>query len=199
MEYDIKLPYTIPSDGRTHFVAVQTKDIPVDYAHFAVPKMDKDAFLVAKITNWDELNLVSGAANIYFDGTFVGESYINSNNLTDTLDITLGRDKNVVVTRIKQKDKTREKIVGEDKVKTVTYEITVRNTKSSSSTFNLQDQIPVSQNKEVVVSLVEASGAVLSEDTGILNWKMNIKPKETKKITITYSIAFPKTKLLAGL
>lgn len=199
MEYEIKLPYSIPSDGKAHFVAVQSKDIIAEYAHFAAPKLDRDAFLVAKITNWDELNLVSGAANIYFDGTFVGESYINSNNLTDTLDITLGRDKNVVVTRVKQKDKTKEKIVGEDKVKIVTYEITIRNTKSTGSIFNLQDQIPVSQNKEMVVTLVEASGGVLSEETGILNWKMNIKPKETKKVTLTYSISFPKNKQIAGL
>lgn len=199
MEYEIKLPYSIPGDGKAHFVAVQSKDIIAEYAHFAAPKLDRDAFLVAKITNWDELNLVSGAANIYFDGTFVGESYINSNNLTDTLDITLGRDKNVVVTRVKQKDKTKEKIVGEDKVKIVTYEITIRNTKSTGSIFNLQDQIPVSQNKEMVVTLVEASGGVLSEETGILNWKMNIKPKETKKVTLTYSISFPKNKQIAGL
>jgi uncharacterized protein (TIGR02231 family) len=199
VEYEIKMPYTIPSDAKAHFVAVQTKDITAEYAHFAAPKADKDAFLVAKITNWDELNLVSGRANIYFDNTYVGESYINSNNLTDTLDITLGRDKNMVVTREKQKDKTKEKIVGEDKLKTVTYEITVRNTKSSTSVFNLQDQIPVSQNKEVVVTLIEASGAAVNEDTGILSWKMNIKPKETKKVTITYSISFPKNKLIAGL
>ncbi|MES2591210.1 MAG: DUF4139 domain-containing protein [Bacteroidota bacterium] len=199
VEYEIKLAYSIPADGKTHFVAVQTKDIAAEYIHFASPKMDKDAFLVAKIIDWDELNLVAGNANIYFDGTFVGESYINPDNLTDTLDITLGRDKNMVVTRVKQKDKTKEKIIGEDKVKTVTYEITVRNTKSSSSNFNLQDQIPVSQNKEVVVQLIESTGAVLDENSGVLNWKMNIKPKETKKITITYSISFPKDKLLAGL
>jgi uncharacterized protein (TIGR02231 family) len=199
VEYEIKLPYTVPNDGKTHFVAIQTKDIDAEFIHFAAPKMDKDAFLVAKITNWDALNLVPGNANIYFDGTFVGESYINPNNLTDTLDLTLGRDKNMVITRVKQKDKTKEKIMGEDKVKTVTYEITVRNGKSSTSNFNLQDQIPVSQNKEVVVSLVESSGAQVDANTGILNWKFNIKPKETKKITITYSISFPKDKLLAGL
>jgi len=199
VEYEIKLPYTVPNDGKTHFVAIQTKDINAEFIHFAAPKVDKDAFLVAKITNWDALNLVAGNANIYFDGTFVGESYINPNNLTDTLDLTLGRDKNMVVTRVKQKDKTKEKIIGDEKVKTVTYEITVRNSKSSTSNFNLQDQIPVSQNKEVVVSLVESSGAEVDTNTGILNWKFNIKPKETKKITITYSISFPKDKLLAGL
>ncbi len=196
VEYEIKLPYTIPNDGKTHFVAVQSKDIPAEYVHFSAPKMDKDAFLVAKISDWDELNLVAGKVNIYFDGTFVGESYINPNNLTDTLDLTLGRDKNIVVTRVKQKDKTKEKIIGEEKVKTVTYEITVRNTKSSASNFNLQDQIPVSQNKELVILLLESSGAVLDENTGILNWKFNIKPKETKKITFTYSVKIPKNKLV---
>jgi uncharacterized protein (TIGR02231 family) len=199
VEYDIKLAYSIPCDGKTHFVAVQSKDIPANYIHFAAPKMDKDAFLVAKITDWDELNLAAGSVNIYFDGTFVGESYIDPSNLTDTLDLTLGRDKNMVVTRVKQKDKTREKLIGEDKVKTVTYEITVRNTRSSASDFNLQDQIPVSQSKEIIVDLVEATGGHLDENSGIVDWKFNLKPKETRKITLTYSVKFPKDKTLAGL
>ena len=199
VEYDIKLAYNIPCDGKTHFVAVQTKDIPANYIHFAAPKMDKDAFLVAKITNWDELNLAAGSANIYFDGTFVGESYIDPTNLSDTLDLTLGRDKNMVVTRVKQKDKTKEKLIGEDKVKTVTYEITIRNTKSSTSIFNLQDQIPVSQSKDIIVTLAEVSGGELDEASGIVNWKFNLKPKETKKITISYTVKFPKDKALAGL
>ncbi len=199
MEYEIKLPYTIPSDGKTHFVAIQTKDVAANYVHFAAPKIDKDAFLVAQITNWDQLNLVPGSANIYFDGTFVGQSYINPNSLTDTLDITLGRDKNIVVTRVKQKDKTKEKIIGDQKVKTITYEISIRNTKSAASDFNLQDQIPVSQNKEVVVQLMESSNAELDPATGILNWKFNLKPKDTKKVIITYSVKYPKDKLLAGM
>jgi len=199
VEYDIKLAYSIPCDGKTHFVAIQTKDIPAHYIHFAAPKLDKDAFLVAKITNWDELNLAAGSANIYFDGTFVGESYIDPSSLSDTLDMTLGRDKNMVVTRVKQKDKTKEKLIGEEKVKTISYEITIRNTKSSASIFNLQDQIPVSQTKEIVVSLVESSGAELDELSGIVNWKFNLKPKETKKIVLTYTVKFPKEKTLAGL
>ena len=199
VEYEIKLAYNVPSDGKTHFVAVQTKEIPATYVHFSAPKMDKDAFLVAKINNWDELNLAAGSANIYFDGTFVGESFIDPSNSSDTLDLTLGRDKNMVVTRVKQKDKTKEKLIGEDKVKTVTYEITVRNTKSSSSNFNLQDQIPVSQTKDIVVALVESTGGELEETSGIVNWKFNLKPKETKKVIITYTVKFPKDKALAGL
>ena len=105
----------------------------------------------------------------------------------------------MVVTRVKQKDKTKEKVIGDDKVKTVTYEITIRNTKSSSSNFNLQDQIPVSQNKDVVVTLVESSGGEIDENTGIVNWKFNIKAKETKKVIITYAVKFPKDRALAGL
>ena len=105
----------------------------------------------------------------------------------------------MVVTRVKQKDKTKEKLIGEDKVKTVTYEITIRNTKSSSSNFNLQDQIPVSQTKDIVVTLAEASGGELDEASGIVNWKFNLKAKETKKVTISYTVKFPKDKALAGL
>ena len=90
-------------------------------------------------------------------------------------------------------------MIGEDKVKTVTYEITIRNTKSSTSIFNLQDQIPVSQSKDIIVTLAEVSGGELDEASGIVNWKFNLKPKETKKITISYTVKFPKDKALAGL
>ena len=103
-------------------------------------------------------------------------------------------DENVLFVAIDKLDK-----IGEEKVKTVTYEITVRNTKSTASSFYLQDQIPVSQNKELVILLVESSGATLDENSGLLNWKLNIKPKETKKITFTYSVKYPKTKIVAGL
>jgi hypothetical protein len=66
--------------------------------------------------------------------------------------------------------------------------------------MNLEDQIPVSQNpNEIKVSLVDADGANLDEVSGILRWKIKLSAKETKKISFTYEVRYPKNKTIFGL
>ncbi|MDQ3191116.1 MAG: DUF4139 domain-containing protein [Bacteroidota bacterium] len=198
-EYAIQLSYTIPSDGQTHIVAVQNKEVPAAFEHFAIPKIDNNAFLLARLTGWDDLNLIPGPATVFFDGTYVGGTYIDPANTNDTLDLSMGRDKGIVIKRIKLKDKTKEKIFADQKINTVTYEITLRNTKPGKLMFTLEDQIPLSQNAEIKVELKEASGGKLDENTGKLVWKFNLKPKEIKTITISYEIKYPADKTIANL
>lgn len=198
-EYNIKLPYTIPSDGQTHIVAVQNKDVPASFEHFAIPKSDNNAFLLARLSGWDDLNLIPGTANVFFDGSYVGQTYVDPQNTNDTLELSMGRDKSIVMKRVKLKDKTKVKILVDEKVQTVSFEITIRNTKSVPVILTLEDQIPVSQLKEIKVELKESSGGKLDETNGKLTWNLNIKPKDTKKIVITYEVKYPKDKVLSGL
>jgi hypothetical protein len=101
IDYNIDLKYSIPSDGKNHQVAIAKKNVSAEFEFYAAPKLDKDAFLLAKITNWEDLNLLPGYARIYFDGSFVGKTYINVNNNTDTLALNLGRDNSIDVIRKK--------------------------------------------------------------------------------------------------
>jgi hypothetical protein len=114
VEFDIKLSYSIPSDGTTHLVAVKTSDMPASYYHYLVPKLDKEAFLIAKVTGWEELNLLPGKANIFYEGTYVGETMLNAALLSDTMELALGRDHGITVTRTKLPDKERNKALGND-------------------------------------------------------------------------------------
>ena len=199
-EFDIKLNYSIPSDNVTHLVAVKNEDVPAIFTHFAVPKLDHDAFLVARVVDWEDLNLMPGKTNIYLDGTFVGESFVDPANTDDTLNVTLGRDKNIVLTRKKLKDKSKENIILNDKVQTITYEITLKNTKSTNASILVTDQLPVSNNKDIVITAINIDGASYDTDTGLLDWKIDLKTKESKKIQVTYSVKFSKGKnLSAGL
>src|SRR5690606_38052489 len=74
------------------------------FKHFAVPKLEKEAFLLSQITGWEDLSLLIGNANIYFEGTFLGQTVIDPTITADTLSISLGRDKGIVV----QKEKLKE-------------------------------------------------------------------------------------------
>jgi uncharacterized protein (TIGR02231 family) len=199
VDYEIKLKYTIPSDSKTHLVIIQSKEIPSNFVYSAVPKMDQNAFLVAKITDWEELNLIPGSARVYYDGAYIGASELNPNEMDDTLKLNMGRDKSITIQRKKIRDKSKEMTFNNDRILTYTFEITMRNTKSSSIKMELEDQIPVSQNEEIKVTLIESTSAYLNETTGNLKWQFNLKPKEVKKIKIEYEVKYPKSKQLAGL
>lgn len=198
-DFDITLPYSVPSDGRTYLVDVKNHEIPASYSYSAVPKIDKDAFLMAKITGWDALNLIPGPANIYFEGAFVGESYINTESTNDTLDLSLGRDKKITISREKQKDVTTNQLIGSNIVKTLSYETTVRNTKKEEVTIVLEDQVPVSRNKDIEVKILEMSGAEYNQTTGKITWKVTLAPSETQKRKLSISVKYPKDKIVPGL
>jgi hypothetical protein len=76
-EFIIETPFTIPSDGVPHTVGVKNHSIAATFKHYATPKLDKDAFLYARTTGWEDLNLLPGEANVFFEGTFVGQSFLD--------------------------------------------------------------------------------------------------------------------------
>jgi uncharacterized protein (TIGR02231 family) len=102
--FSVDAPYTIASDGQEHAVELASHALPAQYEYYAVRKLEKDVFLIAKITGWESLNLLSGHANLFFEGKYVGKSYIETRQTDDTLTLSLGRDQNITVTRVRKKD-----------------------------------------------------------------------------------------------
>lgn len=191
-EFEIKDPYTIPSDDKPYLVDVSKHELPATYKHFAVPKMERDAFLLARITGWEELNLVEGPANVYLGGSYVGESYIYTRNVKDTLDLSLGRDSKVLVTRTKLKEYSSTKLIGSKRKETYAYAMVVKNNRKAPITIDILDQLPLSQNEEIEVKSIEISEADYDENTGQLNWAFKLDPGQTRKIMLTFSIKYPK-------
>jgi uncharacterized protein (TIGR02231 family) len=170
-EFDIKVPYSIPSDAKPYFVDVTTYNLPANYQHYSVPKMDRDAFLLARITGWEDLDLVEGPANVYYAGTYIGQSYIHTRSVDDTLLLSLGRDNKVVVTRTKQKDLTSVKSLSGSKKETFAYEMVVKNNRKAPISIDLIDQLPISKQNEIEVEAIELSKADQDMATGKLTWK----------------------------
>ncbi|HET6991446.1 MAG TPA: DUF4139 domain-containing protein [Bacteroidia bacterium] len=193
-DFEIKSPYDIPADGKPYIVDVTSYNLPATFQYHCVPKMEKEAFLMARITGWEDLDLVEGQANVYFGGTYVGQSYIYTRSVDDTLDLSFGRDQKLVVTRTKLKEFNNEKASATTKKETYSYEIVVKNTRKTDVVVELQDQVPVSQDAEIIVESSEISKGDLDPATGIITWNMTIKPGEQQKVTLTYSVKYPKNK-----
>ena len=192
VEFAIDAPFTIPADGIAHTVAVKTHKVPATYKHFVTPKLDKDAFLYARTTGWEDLNLIPGQANVFFEGTYVGQSFLNVQSTADTLDVSLGRDKGVVVERIRRKRTDDKATIGGKRTINVGFDISVRNTKASAVDIEVRDQHPLSPRSEIEVKLEEKGEAVVNEQTGLLTWNISVEPKSTKKLGFAYSVKHPK-------
>ena len=198
-EFDISLPYTVVSAAKATTVDIRNYEMKADYIYSVAPKLDKDAFLLARATGWEEFSLLPGEANIFFEGTFVGKSFIDPNNIKDTLSVSLGRDKRIVVKREKLKDLTSRNFVGSTKKESYAYEISVRNTKNEPIKIMVEDQVPISQNTQIDVSLQNAGGAKYNKINGKLVWELELKANETRKLSYQFEVKYPKDKQVTGL
>jgi uncharacterized protein (TIGR02231 family) len=194
--FDIAIPYTIPSDGKIQTVEIQRLSAPADYKYVTLPKLSPLTYLTANITDWAKLSLQSGEATLYFENSFVGKSYLNVNQLTDTLTISLGTDNSILVKREKRKDFTSKKVIGSNKTETYSYLLTIRNNKANPVKIVLNDQIPVSSNSGISVEALELSGGRYNSQTGEIKWDLEIKQQETKQIILTYSVKYQKDKTI---
>lgn len=199
IEYNIDLAYSIPSDGQAHMVAIQDNKLDANFFHYLVPRLDKQAFLIARIPDWGSLNLLPGAANIYFEGTYVGETSIHANTMTDTLELALGKDRGVIAERKKEDEKVEKEKLGKKAVKTIIYSIQIKNNRPAGINLIVEDQLPVSQNEEIVIKPVDTGKAKYAETTGMLTWKTKLPAKTTKMIDFSYVIGYDKDKQLSNV
>jgi uncharacterized protein (TIGR02231 family) len=188
VEFRIDLPYSINSDNEQHLVLIKIVDLEAAYKYYSVPKIDPSAYLVAQLTNLDELGLVPAQANIFFDGSYIGETYIDPTSMNDTLNLSLGKDPNIIVKRTLLKKECKEKIVGDKKERTMSYAIDVKNLKVSDIDLTIQDQLPITQNSEITIETTELDKGNYDSRTGIIEWTFKLKSKESKLINFGFKV-----------
>ena len=193
--FDLPTPQDILADGKDNIVTVEETEIPAAYEYHAVPKVEPAVFLLAKISDYGQYNLLPGQANIFFQDTYVGQTWVNPQTTADTLLLSLGRDEQLTIKRVQPKDFTeRRKIFGSKIRETYLYEISIKNNKPKSVTVELIDQIPISKQKDIVVELEDRGGAKVSAEFGKLEWSVEVPAGQTKKIRFSYSVEYPKDK-----
>ncbi|MEY3438416.1 MAG: hypothetical protein RL265_1001 [Bacteroidota bacterium] len=191
-EFRIDLPYTIKSNNEQHMVLIKVADLEANYKYYTVPKLDNSVYLIAQLSKLDELGLVPAQANIFFDGSYVGETYIDPTSMEDTLNLSLGKDPNIMVKRLLVKKDTKEKIVGDKKERILSYSIEVKNMKATPIEIVVQDQVPITQNAEISIETLELGKGELDARTGIIEWKFSLKPKEGKLLNFSYKVTHKK-------
>ena len=199
IEFVVSNKQNVKSDGKENLLALQSYDLKTEYVYHSVPKLNKGAFLLAKVSDWGQYNLLSGNANIFFEGAFVGETQINPEVTADTLLISMGRDNGITVDRKEIKDFTSTNFIGQTKEVSIGYEITILNKKSKAINIEILDQIPVSQNEKIEITLNEKGSAEYTQGIGKLLWELTIPAGQSKKEKFIYTVKYPKKEKVTGI
>ena len=192
VEFEIKTPHTLKSSNKNYVVDMKGYKIDAAYQYYSAPKIKPTAYLIANITNWEKYNLLDGEVNIFFEGTYVGKSLLDLREATDTLQISLGSDKQVSVKREKVKAFTTRQFIGNKKEETKTWKITVRNNKKQQINMVIYDQVPVSTLEEIKVELDKNNGAHFNAKTGEMKWNFSLAPNSKKDFNLKYNVKYPK-------
>ncbi len=192
VDFNIDNPYTIPSDGKQYVVDIGQFDLNASFQYYVAPKLNTDVFLTAQLVDWNKYNFLSGEANLFFEDTYIGKSLLDTHASSDTLNLSLGTDKNIIVTRTLQKNTTQRQIIGTSKKETKDWQIDIKNRKSQAIDLLVEDQVPVSQNTAIEVERQELSGGKVNDTDGKVQWILKLNPGDEKKLGLRYQVKYPK-------
>jgi uncharacterized protein (TIGR02231 family) len=196
VSFEVEEPQSVKSEGKTNLIRFREAEIPCTYEYKSIPKLSDKVYLMGKITDWFSLGLQSGEVNLYFENAFVGTSSINTQQFNDTLDVSFGADQGLSIKRDKIKEFNSKSFFGNTKKEQSGWKITVKNNKDEKVSIRIFDQLPISKNEEIKVESLELSGGKWNKETGEIEWKVELAPKQNKEIILKYLVQYPKGKVV---
>ena len=199
VNYDIDIPYDIPGNGKFQLIDLNNYNIKADFKYYSAPKLSDATYIVATLSDFEKYNLLPGEANVTFNDTYVGKTRLRPHETENQITLTLTTEPRVTVKREKQRDFCSTKQVGNSTTETRSYLITVRNNLNRSAKLTLKEQYPISNNKDIEVKVTEVKPAATYDKTeiGVLTWDMELTAGETRTFVVTYSVKYPKDRVLS--
>ncbi len=190
---DIELPANIPSDDKEHEVAIKEEKINCNYIYSAIPKLSERVYLMAEIPNWSSYEYQDGKMAVYMKNVYLGDTKLKAEEITDTMNISLGVDKDIKISRTEVKSLESKQFIGTNRMIEKTWKTTIQNRKNITVEVNVDDQYPIATNEDIKVELTDNGGAEVNKENGSLKWKVVLKPGEKKELKFTYKVKYPKS------
>jgi uncharacterized protein (TIGR02231 family) len=194
-EFELPQAQTLISGAEALTLRYKEDQMEAIYQYHAVPKLDPGVFLLAKIPNYGRYGLLSGTAQIFLNDTYVGQSEIDIRTVADTLSLSLGRDEDISIKRVKPTDISyAPKFLNNFKKELIAYDIIIKNNKRIPVNIEILDQIPVSRQQDISVELIDKAGAQYTPDFGKLYWRIDVPAFSSKTLRFKYELKYPKDK-----
>jgi uncharacterized protein (TIGR02231 family) len=179
---------------------VSTATIAPDLALRAVPVRDPTAYLEARFVQGEDAPLLPGRVAIYRDGVFVGRGQMAAAGKDETVRLGFGADDKVKIERalVRRNEGSAGLIVATSKTDERTFKTSVRNGHDFPIAITIEDQLPVSENEDIVVEMLPSTTPPTATNArdrrGVLQWAFEAKPGEARDIAFAWRLRWPKDK-----
>jgi hypothetical protein len=188
--FNIAKRYTFKSGLTPFLVDITIYDLAPEYLYRCAPKKEEQVYSIARIKDWEKLNLMDGEANIYNNGAFLGKTYIKPSEIEDYLELPLGVMDNIFVKHKLVSELSSKKMFAGGTVGTFNYEIKIKNISAEKVTVEVIDQVPVSEATNVKTEVIEMTeGGDKDVNTGKIIWKIELNTATEKILSLKYSIS----------
>jgi uncharacterized protein (TIGR02231 family) len=191
---------TVAASEGAKNLRIATTTIAPDLIVRSSPVMDPTAFLEANFIQGEDAPLLPGRVSIYRDGMFVGHGKMASASKDEMVRLGFGADDKVKIERsvVKRNEGSAGLILTTSKTDERAFKTTVRNGHDFGIKVAIEDQLPVSENDEIVVEMLPSTtpptSTNLRDKRGVLQWAFEAKPSEVKELTFAWRIRWPKDK-----
>lgn len=179
---------------------ISTMTLAPDLLVRSVPVVDPTAFLEASFKQAEDAPLLPGRVSIYRDGAFVGRSQLAAAGKDEMVRLGFGADDKVKIERtvLKRNEGSSGLIVATSKTDERSFKTSVRNGHDFPVRVAIEDQLPVSENDEIVVEMLPSTtpptATNLRDRRGVLEWAFDAKPGEVRDIGFAWRVKWPKDK-----
>jgi uncharacterized protein (TIGR02231 family) len=200
--FEIDEKKEVPSDGSPHKFTVAINKFTPEMNYEAVPKLSSYAYLHCSVKNEVEYPLLAGAVSIFMGPDFIGKSRIDNIAPTEEFPLYLGVDEGIKIKRdLVKKEKSKRGFLTKKEKVYYHYKTTITSYKSDKVSLRLKDQLPISQDKEIVVTDVKIipKPKEHKQEEGEILWDLELSPKEKREISLEFSVEYPLGKEVFGL
>lgn len=197
-KFNTTVEYYIPADGDIYLIDVSEFELETNYEYYGMPILEEEAFLMAKIEGLSELGIIEGVGKLYFKDTYLGQIEIDRTGINGTLNLNLGKDSRVLVSRNLVKSDKEGKFIGNGQKETQMYEIVVNNTMSVPIKIKVQDQLPSVLNPDAKIEMIDLSLAQMDYVEGTMSWRCDLDRGENRIIPFSYALEHSKKKSSKG-
>lgn len=205
--YKLPRPATLKTDGSEYKLPISAQSLKGNFEYSAYPRLSPYAYLVSKVTNAKDQQLLGGRVNIFLEGDFVGQGKIKTIGPLEEFDLYLGVDENVKIKREQLEKKVDDVFIANipspNRKVTYKFKMTVENYKNRKIKVSLFEAMPISENEKIKVNITNISFAPKDKEwkdkKGIWRWEFELEPKAKQEILYTYSVECPRDMNIEGL
>jgi uncharacterized protein (TIGR02231 family) len=208
VETGISLQYVIPgrvslkSGEQAKKLGLKQLALPAEFEYYTLPRSGQQAYLTGKLANTSDFVFLAGDGNTYVGDEYTGSTWLPNIAPQESTLLSFGIDERVKVKReLVRSFKSKGGLFSKTEKQSFVYRTTVENYTSKPVVIKVVEQVPVSKQGEIKVTVTKVEPKFLEEDKdkGTYTWKPTLEPKGKFSIDYEFTVEYPAGRRVQGL